>query len=32
MNACLGEKGSMEVKLMLEDLIRKEQRLDAKTR
>jgi hypothetical protein len=29
MNACLGENGSIEVKPMLEDLIRKAQRLDA---
>jgi hypothetical protein len=29
LNACLGENGSIEVKLMLEDLIRKAQRLDA---
>jgi hypothetical protein len=30
LNACLGENGSIEVKPMLEDLIRKAQRLDAK--
>jgi hypothetical protein len=29
LNACLGENGSIEVKPMLEDLIRKAQRLDA---
>jgi hypothetical protein len=31
LNACLGNNGSLEVKLMLEDLICKAQRLDAET-
>jgi hypothetical protein len=31
LNACLGDNGSLEVKPMLEDLIRKAQRLDTKT-
>jgi hypothetical protein len=31
LNACLGDNGSLEVKLMLEDLIRKAQRLDTET-
>jgi hypothetical protein len=31
LNACLGDSGSIEVKLMLEDLIRKAQRLDTET-
>jgi hypothetical protein len=31
LNACLGDSGSLEVKPMLEDLIRKAQRLDTET-
>jgi hypothetical protein len=31
LNACLGDNGSLEVKTMLEDLIRKAQRLDTET-
>jgi hypothetical protein len=31
LNACLGDNGSLEVKPMLEDLIRKAQRLDTET-
>jgi hypothetical protein len=31
LNACLGDNGSLEIKPMLEDLIRKAQRLDTET-